>query len=273
MPSLIDLAPQHKVGLTISNPVMIASGCGGYGPAYRSLLDLSAFGAFVTNPITLRPRSGPAQPRLAETAAGLVLNTGEQNPGVKKVIQYYAKNWRNLATPVIAHLPADEPDDLRRTAQALASIEAIAAVELGLPHQAIPRDVIQWLRAIQEGCPLPVLVKLPLDQAEELAIVAVEAGADALVIGAPPLASAMAENNLMVNGYLYGPALHSMALRSVQLVREVIRVPIIACGGIHSLADAQAFLSAGAIAVQIDSLLWIEPKQAEAIAKELIREE
>jgi dihydroorotate dehydrogenase len=57
-----------------------------------------------------------------------------------------------------------------------------------------------------------------------------------------------------------------MALREVQLVREWADVPIVAVGGIHSLADAQAFLAAGAAAVQIDTLLWIEPKLAGDIA-------
>jgi len=102
-----------------------------------------------------------------------------------------------LGAPVIAHLPADEPHDLQRTAQALTSANTIAAIEVGLPYQAAPRDVVQWLRAVQEGCVLPVLVKLPLNQAEELATVATDAGADALVIGAPPLASAIAESELM----------------------------------------------------------------------------
>ena len=56
---MIELAPHHKFGLPLDNPVLIASGFGGYGDAYQRLLDLSAFGAIVTNPITLRPRRGP----------------------------------------------------------------------------------------------------------------------------------------------------------------------------------------------------------------------
>ncbi|RPJ55510.1 MAG: hypothetical protein EHM12_12080, partial [Dehalococcoidia bacterium] len=78
---MIELAPNHKIGLSLANPVMIASGCCGYGSAYRPLLDLSAFGAIVTNPITLRSQRGASQPRLVETLAGLILNTGDQNPG------------------------------------------------------------------------------------------------------------------------------------------------------------------------------------------------
>jgi dihydroorotate dehydrogenase (NAD+) catalytic subunit len=264
---MIELAPNHKIGLPLSNPVMIAAGCGGYGPTYRHLIDPSAFGALVTNPITLRPRRGAPQPRLAETTAGFVLNIGAQNPGVKKVIQQYSKNWLGAKVPVIAHLPADEPDDLLRTAQALADTGAIGAIELGLPHEASPRDIEHWIRAIREGCMLPLLVKLPLGGAIEMAEVVVSASADVLVIGSPPLGAALAQNsNEMVSGYLYGPALHSMALREVQIVREWVDVPIVAVGGIHSLADAQAFLAVGAAAVQIDTLLWIEPKLAGEIA-------
>jgi len=59
MSKLIELAPQHKVGLTISKPVMIASGCGGYGLAYRPLIDLSVFGRLL--PIPLRYDHGPAR--------------------------------------------------------------------------------------------------------------------------------------------------------------------------------------------------------------------
>jgi dihydroorotate dehydrogenase (NAD+) catalytic subunit len=263
---MIELAPNHKIGLPLSNPVMIAAGCCGYGPAYRHLIDPSAFGALVTNPITLRPRRGTPQPRLAETTAGFILDTGAQNPGVKKVIQQYSKNWLGAKVPVIAHLAADEPDDLLRTARALASTEAIVAIELGLPHEAPPRDIEHWIQAIREGCLLPLLVKVPLGRVEMAEVVA-NALADVLVIGSPPLGTALAQSSgEMVSGYLYGPALHSMALREVQIIREWVDLPIVAVGGIHSLADAQAFLAAGAAAVQIDTLLWIEPKLACDIA-------
>jgi len=259
---MIELAPQYKIGLPLANPVMIASGCGGYGQAYRQLIDLSVFGALVTNPITLRPQRGTAQPRLAETTAGFVLDTGAQNPGVKKVIREYGKHWRGWSVPVIAHLPADEPDDLRRTARALAGTDAVAGIELGIPPLATPRDIAVWIQAVREGCMLPLMVKLPLDTAVEMAEVAVEAAADTLVIGSPPPGSAQISGGERINGYLYGPALHSLALYAVRSICEFVDTPIVATGGIHALADAQAFLGAGAVAVQIDSLLFIEPKQA-----------
>jgi dihydroorotate dehydrogenase len=68
---------------------------------------------------------------------------------------------------------------------------------------------------------------------------------------------------------LYGPALHSLALYDLQRLKSWLDLPIVAAGGIHSLADAETFLAAGATAIQLDSLLFIEPKQAESIAKYL----
>lgn len=273
---MIELAPQHKIGLSLSNPVMIAAGCAGYGQAYHGLLDLAAFGAIVTNPITLRPRRGPAQPRLVETPGGFILNTGEQNPGVKKVIQQAQKSWATLPTAIIAHLPADEPDDLLRTARALAYLETpqghtvLAALELGLPSQTQPQEARRWIRAVQEGSPLPLLVRLPLGAPLNLAEAAAETQADALVIGSPPPgAASTGRGGTVISGALYGPALHSLALYDLLRVKSWLDVPLVAAGGIHSLADAEAFLAVGATAVQLDSLLFIEPKEAEGIARKL----
>jgi dihydroorotate dehydrogenase len=73
-------------------------------------------------------------------------------------------------------------------------------------------------------------------------------------------------NETLVSGFLYGPALLSFALRTLYSLKSWIDLPLIAAGGIHSLADAQAFLTAGAAAVQIDTLIFIEPKSAYDIA-------
>jgi dihydroorotate dehydrogenase (NAD+) catalytic subunit len=269
---MIELAPHSKLGLALANPVMIASGCCGYGHAYRPLIDLSFFGAVVTQPITLRPRRGTTQPRLVETRAGFILDTGQQNPGVKKILRQYSKVWARLETAVIAHLPADEPDDLMRTVRALTSAKtphgdfALAAFELGLPAQATSQEVEQWVKAMQDGSELPLLVKLPLDAPLETAEAAANVYADALVIGSPPLGAAFVpDQENPVSGHLYGPFLHSLVLHRLQQYAD-LGLPVVAVGGIHSLADAQAFFEAGAMAIQLDSLLFIDPKQAEGIA-------
>jgi len=186
---MTELAPNHKIGLSLSSPVMIASGFCGYGDAYHRLLDLSSFGAIVTGPITLRPQRGQPQPRLVETKAGFILNTGQQNPGVKKVLRQYGKIWPKLGVPIMAHLPATDPDDLMRTAHALSGVQTphgesvIVAIELELPRQAAIQDVARWVRAVHAGSELPLMVKIPLNAHLEIAETAVKENADALVVG------------------------------------------------------------------------------------------
>ena len=264
---LIELAPRHKIGLPLANPVLIAAGSGGYGPPYRHLLDLSHFGALVTGPITLRPRRGRSQPRLAETENGLILDTGDQNPGVKKVIQAYGKVWRGLGLPVIAHLPAETPDDLRRTARALDSTGAVAAIELGLPPDAFPDELPGWVEAVRRDCGLPLLLKLPLTGPPDLLETAITLPIDALVLGSPPLGAGTAPDGTTVTGALYGPALFSMTLYQVQHAAGLTDTPLVAVGGIHTVAHVQALRDAGAKAVQLDTVLWVAPKEAEAIVR------
>ena len=270
---MIELAPQNKIGLPLANPIIIASGFGGFGDAYQKFFDISVFGAVVTQSITLRPRRGVAQPRLAETKAGFILDMGQQNPGVKKIISQYGKKWSRLGASVIAHLPADEPNDLMRTARALSSIKAaqahsvLTAIELGLPHQARLQDVKDWISAVQDGSELPILVKVPLGASPQIIEVAVANDADALVIGTPPLGSAIIPGqNKLVTGLQYGPALHSLVLYDLQIYAD-LGVPLVAAGGVHSVADAQTFLDAGALAIQLDSLLFVDPKSAYKIAQ------
>jgi dihydroorotate dehydrogenase (NAD+) catalytic subunit len=270
---MIELAPDHKIGLPLSKPVLLASGCAGYGLSYQRLLDLTVFGAIVTNPITLRSRRGTTPPRLAETKAGFILNTGQQNPGVRQVIQQYSPGWTRLKMPVIAHLPADEPDDLRRTAGALAGTGKIAAIELGVPFGTTARDLEGWVTAVREACLLPLLVKLPLETAIDLAGFAKTFAVDALVIGAPPLGAALSPlTGKIVNGYLFGPALYNLVLHRLQIISELVDLPLVAAGGIHSQSEAQALLQAGAAAVQLDTLIFIDPRQAENIARNLAPE-
>lgn len=272
---MIELAPRHKTGLNLSSPVLIASGFCGYGQSYQRLIDMAIFGAVVTQPITLRPERGSLQPRIGETTAGFVLNTGRQNPGVRKVIQEHRKSWARLGLPVIAHLPADLPDDLTRTARALSSVHTpqgdsmLAAIELGLPLEAAPQEVETWVAAVQAGTELPILVKLPMGGHPALAESAVQAQADALVIGTPPLGAAYAPaHRQRVSGHLFGPALHSLVLHDIQTMAD-FDLPLVAVGGIHSAADVYTFLQAGATAVQIDSLLFIDPQAAYQLTLEV----
>lgn len=255
---MIDLAPGHKIGLPLANPLMTAAGCFGYGPEYARLVDVSRLGAIVTNPVTLRPRRGPPQPRLAETPGGFILNTGAQNPGVRRVIQRYAGAWKRIGVPVIVHLAPDDPNDLSRTARALASTEAVAGLEVGVPDDASADEAGELVAAASES-ELPLLAKLPMARATQLVAACLKAGTDALVIGSPPAGAVMHPSGQVVNGRLYGPSLHALTLRALLDVGPLVDVPLVGCGGVHGIEGARAFLGAGAVAFQVDSAIFADP--------------
>lgn len=261
---MIELAPTHKVGLQLDRPVMPASGFFGYGRPAGKLIDAAAFGAIVTGPVTLRPVQGAAPPRLAETGGGFVLETGGQNPGVRHVIRHFASFWQRLGVPVIAHLPATPPEDLARTARALESAGGVAAFELGLPEACNEASIGRWLDAIHQASELPVLTKLPWQRAASLAQIALQAGSDALVVATPPRAAGVIAPGVGValDGHYFGHGLHALTLSVLGRVAEFCDRPLIASGGIHTLAEARAFLEAGAVAIQLDSLLFVDPGAA-----------
>ena len=99
MPVDIELAPQHKRGLHLANPVMNAAGVLGFATEYRRLVDFDRLGAFVTNALTATPRTPAHPPNVVELPDGVVLHTGLPNPGVAAALRRYARDWQRLGTP------------------------------------------------------------------------------------------------------------------------------------------------------------------------------
>ena len=89
----VQLAPKNKRGLLLTNPVMTASGTFGYGTEYSHLFDIQKLGAIVCKGTSLKPREGNPQPRLAETACGVLNSIGLQNIGIKALIEEKAPLW------------------------------------------------------------------------------------------------------------------------------------------------------------------------------------
>ena len=58
-----------------------------------------------------------------------------------------------------------------------------------------------------------------------------------------------------------------LALRALRRVAELVPVPLIGCGGIHSVEDGRAFLRAGAQAIQVGGGLWHDPACLARIAR------
>lgn len=282
---MIELAPNHKSGLSIDNPIILGGGVLGVAEQAPQALREAGCGAVVVGPITHSPRRGTLPPRLAQTTGGFLLDTGLQNRGVRASVRRFARTWRRLGVPVLAQIADSDVEHALRTARHLAESGAVAALELLVQAHATV-DELSWLtETLALECELPLLVKLPYANATETARAVADAGASAIVVCQPPL-GLQSSSDLSgvpvsagfgdsepvhvdpVTGSLYGASLFSLMMhRLAEVVREKLNVPLIACGGVHSWADASVALAAGATAVQVDGAAWVEP----GLPRELVR--
>ena len=269
--SLIDLAPGHKQGLTVANPVLLAGGSVGCGEAVHPELDLRALGAVVVGPLSLHARAGSPMPRSGGFAGGLVLETGTQNRGLDATLRRYRVLWGRLGVPVVVQVAESDPRSLRTLLDRLAECEGVAGVELLLPLEVDATVTARAVEACVHHGELPVWVKLPLTGVEGTARVAAAAGAHALVVAQSPLGAAAGEGGEVVTGRLHGPALFPLVLHALRVVADCrLSLPLIAAGGIHTLAQARAALDNGASALQLDAVAWVEPALPERLAAALM---
>ena len=160
---------------------------------------------------------------------------------------------------------------MKRAVEIVDEVDEIAAVELGLGDDIEEKDAVNLVREASR-MEKPLLVRLPFYECRGLALPVAEAGADALVMTAAPRGTARDRHTgRLVSGRVYGPLIKPMILRLVgRLRREVpADLPIIASGGIHSPQDARDYMEAGAVAVQVDTATWAQPKMLERIARDL----
>jgi len=261
----VDLAPHHKHGLTLNNPVLNAAGTLGFAQEARSLVALRSLGGFVTNPLTYRARTAAHAPNALALPEGVLVHTGLPNPGVSAALRRWDRDWRRMGLPVIVHLAATTPSETARSLEIVERANGVAAIELGVRDDVGGAELAQVVRAALGAQPL--LVRLPQARAVELAPVAAQAGAEALVIAAPPRTEALSGERT-VSGRLYGPSTFAAALEALVAVAALgLALPLVGAGGIYTAAQARAMLAAGAVAVQLDAVLWTHPnKLAEIVA-------
>ncbi|MDI6815395.1 MAG: dihydroorotate dehydrogenase, partial [Dehalococcoidales bacterium] len=136
----IQLAPKHQQGLLLTNPVMTAAGTFGYGTEYSHMFDIQKLGAFVCKGTTLEPRDGNPQPRLAETASGLLNSIGLQNIGVNALIKEKAPIWASWRVPVIVNIAGETIDEYAKIANELDRVAGIRAIEVNISCPNIKAD-------------------------------------------------------------------------------------------------------------------------------------
>ena len=187
------------------------------------------------------------------------------------VIRQNRRIWERLPIPVLLHLVGTSAAHMKQAGEIIDGLEAIAGIELGLNDDIDEEDAYD-LVAAATTIEKPLLVRLPFYEAYQLAPAVVDAGADALVVSAAPRGTARDEHTgRLVSGRIYGPLVKPLVLRIVGRLRRQVPedIPIIGAGGIHSPLDARDYVEAGAVAVQVDTATWAQPKMLERIARDL----
>ncbi len=241
-----------KRDLSLEPPMMNSAGSLGFTPDLHSPVDWTRLGAFVTNPISLAPRTPARGHRFATFAGGFLIHTGYPNPGLAHALRRFARQWSGASLPVIVHLLARTVDEIAKMVRQLEQVDGVTGLELGLPGDATA-ELTEAFTGAAEG-ELPVIVRLPLERSLDLAAPAMEAGASAISL-APSRGAIPRPDGGLVQGRMYGPSLLPLSLRVVQ---ELVRlgIPTIGSGGVYTQAHLDAMLGAGALAVQLDSIFW-----------------
>jgi dihydroorotate dehydrogenase (NAD+) catalytic subunit len=241
-----------KFDLSFSQPVMNATGALGFVPDPYGPVDLASFGAFVTNPLSREARTPAHGKHVFPFPGGFLLHTGYPNPGLKAALRHYAKPWAHASLPVIVHLLPGKVDDAGEMVRLLERVDGLLAVEVGLPPDVDAAAAVAFARA---ACgELPVIVRLPFEHAPALARAVAEADIAAVSL-APPRGAALHLPGALVHGRLYGPAVFPQALAAVHAIAQA-GIPVIGAGGVYFQEQLDAMLAAGALAVQVDAVLW-----------------
>src|SRR5580698_5827491 len=267
-------------GLDFGTPIVLLSGCVGFGEEYTRIEGFSNrdAGAIVLKGTTLSARLGNAPHRVYETPAGMLNAIGLQNPGVDHVVRHILPELDFSETRFIANVSGSTIEEYvevtRRFDQS--PIDAIEiniscpnVKEGGVAFGNYPDMSAQVVQACRRVTTKPIITKLSPNQTDirENARRCIEAGSDALAVINTVMGMAVDVHSRRpvignVQGGLSGPAIKPIALLKVHQVYEVARrhrIPIIGQGGITTAHDALEFLIAGASAVGIGTALFYDP--------------
>jgi dihydroorotate dehydrogenase len=246
-----------KRDLYFSKPLINSAGSLGFAPDTRNGISLDSFGAFVTNPISLRLRLPTVHPTVIEFSGGFLLHTGLPNPGFSNVLKKYSAKWNRADLPIIVNLMADRPEETQQMVRQLENAENVMAVQLGFAP-LLADDIILLNLEMCLG-ELPLIFALPHEQILSLGPRLIQEGASAISISSPR-GAIYDENKNIITGRMYGPSLFP---RSLDIVRSagMIELPIIGAGGVWTDEDVESMIQAGAMAVETDVQLWV-PKEA-----------
>jgi dihydroorotate dehydrogenase (NAD+) catalytic subunit len=274
-------------GLTLTNPVIAASGTFGYGIEFEEIVSLDRLGAFVTKGISLEPMSGHAAPRIVQTASGMLNAIGLQNVGVEEYIERKLPPMKRYPQcMVIVNVFGYSVGEYIGVIERLNQAEGIAAYELnvscpnvhagGMAFGADASSLEYLVGRARKAAQRPLIVKLSpnVTSIGQMARVSADAGADALSVANTFRAMSIDIETRRprltnITGGLSGPAIKPIALRMVYESARAVNLPILGMGGIITPEDAVEFMLAGAAAVQVGTASYADPRATERLSRGL----
>ena len=273
-------------GLRLASPIVLLSGCVGFGEEYTRVEGFSNrdVGAIVLKGTTREPRLGNPAHRVYETPMGMLNAIGLQNPGVDQVVDHILPTLDFTETMFFANVCGSTIEDYVEVTRRFDD-SPIDAIELNISCPNIKEGGVQFGNSpemsgrVVEACrrvtKKPLITKLSPNQTDirENARRCIEAGSDALAVINTVMGMAIDVKTRKpvignIQGGLSGPAIKPIALLKVMQVAEVARphnVPIIGQGGICNPTDALEFLIAGATTVGVGTSLFYEPHSCKRI--------
>src|SRR5262245_44313041 len=267
-------------GMKLDSPIVLLSGCVGFGEEYTRVAGFSNrdAGAIVLKGTTREPRLGNPPHRVYETPMGMLNAIGLQNPGVDQVVNAILPTLDFGETRFIANVCGSTIEDYVEVTRRFED-SPIDAIEINISCPNIKEGGVQFgnypemsarvVAACRAVTRKPIITKLSPNQTDirANARLCIEAGSDALAVISTVMGMAIDVNTRRpvignVQGGLSGPAIKPIALLKVHQVYEVARrhnVPIIGQGGICSAIDALEFLIAGASTVGVGTALFYDP--------------
>jgi len=275
-------------GLDLTSPIVLLSGCVGFGEEYTRIDGFSNrdAGAIILKGTTREPRLGNSPHRVWETPTGMLNAIGLQNPGMDKVINDILPSLDFDETRFIANVCGSTIEDYAAVTKRFDE-SPIDAIEINISCPNIkeggasfgnsPDASARVIAACREQTAKPIIAKLSPNQTDiaENARRCIDAGADALAVinTVTGMAVDIEKREPIignVHGGLSGPAIKPIALLSVKKVYSVagpLGIPIIGQGGIVSTEDALEFIIAGATTVGLGTALFYEPLVCKSVNK------
>jgi dihydroorotate dehydrogenase (NAD+) catalytic subunit len=262
--------------LKLTNPVIAASGCFGYGVEYADIVDLSLLGGIAVKGLFLTEREGHPPERIVETPAGMLNAIGLQGIGVHRFIREKLPELRDRRATVIINICGSTLDEYVELARILSDADGVHALELNISCPNIKEGGITFgcslagtfevVSAVRKVTRLPVIPKLTpnVTDVASFARASEEAGADAVSLVNTFLGMAIDVESRRpklsnIVGGLSGPAIRPIAVRMVYECRRAVKIPVVGMGGIASTTDVLEFLIAGATAVQVGTANFVDP--------------